>query len=582
MAAIKLIGFIGEQPRVLARLMPETAAQAAYNTRLDDGGLTPMRRPADIATADEPDCRTIYRHQGEWYCWQDDIHAAPGPVAQDRLYFTGDGVPKVRLGEDLYPLAVPKPAAALTATLGGSGSGDVTTRIYVYTWVTEFGEESEPSAVSNALDWRPGNTVTLSGFGSTPSGRAITHQRIYRSQTGQSGTYFYLIAERTASTGDFTDNIAVDAFQEPLPSATWNAPPDDLEGLTALPNGMMAAFVGRDLYFCEPWRPHAWPEKYVLTTDFPIVGLGALGSAIVVLTTGNPYMVQGTSPDTMQMLKLEQNFPCINGRGIVDLGYAVAYPSNDGLVVVRADGSFQIATANIFDRDRWLAFQPSTLIGAQLQGRYAAFYRATAPDGSISTGCALIDIGGEAFLVRADVQATAAFHDIETSSLYFLQRGTTKIRQLDAPNAARALQYWKSKEFVPGFATSFGAIRIDSSTPVTPADEAAYEADKAAAIQANETAIAAGSIAGEMNAGPLGTNTLNGDNLEPMPRLTNTTLNVGVYADKKHVATIATAGKIVRLPAGFKARTWEIDVFGDVPIEQIVMARTVDELKAAG
>ena len=103
MAAIKITGFIGEQPRIIPRLMPETAAQSAVNTRLDDGGLTPMRRAALIDTGDA-DWQTIYRHQGEWLGWEDIVNVAPGPVAQDRLYVTGDGVPKLIVGEDEYDL----------------------------------------------------------------------------------------------------------------------------------------------------------------------------------------------------------------------------------------------------------------------------------------------------------------------------------------------------------------------------------------------------------------------------------------------------------------------------------------------
>ncbi|MGL1400235.1 hypothetical protein ACSTI4_24935, partial [Vibrio parahaemolyticus] len=76
----------------------------------------------------------------------------------------------------------------------------------------------------------------------------------------------------------------------------YNPPPAGLRGLTAMPNGMMAAFDGKDLYFCEPYLPHAWPASYTLTTDFPIVGLGAFGTSLVVMTTGNLYLVSGTAP----------------------------------------------------------------------------------------------------------------------------------------------------------------------------------------------------------------------------------------------------------------------------------------------
>ncbi|EHK57746.1 hypothetical protein [Allomesorhizobium alhagi] len=579
MAAIKLTGFTGEQPRIIPRLMPAAAAQAALDTRLDDGGLTPMRKTALIATAASSALQTIYRHGVDWLGWETVVHAVPGPVASDRLYYTGDGVPKMRVGEDIYELAIDPPAVALTAATDGAGSGDVTTRVYVYTWVTSFGEESEPCPASNAIDWQPGDTITLSGFGATPADRAITHQRIYRSQTGQSGTYFYLIAERVAGTGDFTDDIAVDAFQEPLPSASWNAPPDTLEGLIALPNGMMAAFSGRDLYFCEPYRPHAWPQKYALAVDSDIVGLGAVGTTVIIMTEKHPYMAAGVTPETMQMQKMEQNLPCINARGIVDLGYAIAYPSHEGMVVVRADGAFAIATGNIFNREGWLALSPSTMIGAQLSGRYFAFYDTTATDGSIQTGALLLDLSGESFLIRTEASATAAFYEVSSGGLFFLKSGTDEIRQFDAPNAARRTQYWKSKQFVLPQPLNFGAIQIDATGIVTNQEEENLEDDIAAVIAANETLIAAGSVGGEIDGGLLDAYPLDGDMLTPIPQPSPNILTVGIYADQVRVASVTRANRPVRLPGGFLARTWEIDVFGDVQVEQIVMAQTIDELK---
>lgn len=579
-ATIKLTAFSGEQPRVIPRLMADSAAQSAVNTRLDDGALTPMRRPAFIATAGASTWKSIYRHLGTWLGWNNVVNAAPGPVADDRLYYTGNGKPKVLISSTTYDLAVPPPAAALTATLSGTGSGDIVTRLYVYTWVTSFGEESEPNDVSNSVDWKPGNSVILSGFAAAPAGRGITLQRIYRSQTGQSGTYFYLINERAATASNFTDTVAVNAFQEPLPSASYNPPPDDLEGLISLPNGMMAAFTGRKLYFCEPWRPHAWPEKYVLTTDADIVGLGALGTTVIVMTTGQPQIVAGSAPGTMQMQKIEQNFPCINARAIVDLGYAIAYPSNEGMALARSDGSVSIATANIFNRDDWLALSPSTMIGCQISGRCALFYEATAIDGTALAGALLLDLSGSSFLIRTDTHASATFYEISSGGLFFLENGTTNIKRLDAPNAARLSQYWKSKQFVLPYEENFGAILVDTNDVVTDQDQENLDAEIAAVIAANEALIAAGPIKGELDGAPLNMLALNGDVLAPLPRASGGTVAVGVYADRELIFSVSKVNKVVRLPSGFKARTWEIDVYGDIQVQQIVIGKTVDDLKA--
>lgn len=578
MPAISLTAFRGEQPRIIPRLLPETAAQSAINARLDDGGLTPMKVPIrEVGVV--PDHQTIYRHGTTWLSWSGVVNAAPGAVAQDRLYYTGDGAPKMRVGDDVYELALPSPDEALTATLGGSGDGDVATRLYGYTWVTAFGEESEPCPVSNAVDWKPGNTVTLSGFAEPPPDRQITLQRIYRSQTGRLGTYFYLIAERAASDDAFEDNIAVDALQEPLPSAEWNPPPADLVGLISMPNGMMAAHTGNDVYFCEPYRPHAWPEKYVLTTEVPIVGLAAIGTYLIVLTEGQPYLATGSSPETMQMVKLESTLPCINARGIVDMGFAVAYPSHEGLVAARADGSIGIVSGRLFDRDSWLALSPETMIGALHGGRYVAFYDTVDAEGGRNAGALFIDIQADQDLIRSSEIATAAFYDISDGGLYFLGEVAGDVYRLDAPAGSRHRLYWRSKPFILPYPENFGAIRIDSADTLSGEEKAAAAAARDAAIAANAALIAAGSIGGEMNGAAINALPMNGDILQPMPEEA-ARVTVGIIADGQRVVEIERTNAPTRLPSGFRAETWEIDVASNVKITRITMAKTMDELKS--
>lgn len=580
--AIKLVGFRGELPRIIPRLLPDMAAQRAINVRLDDGGLTPFRTSVQTASAGDEDHQTIYKHGDTWMSWEGIVHAAPGPVADDRLYFTGDGAPKMMVGADTHTLALAAPAVALSVAPSGSGTGNIQTRLYVYTWVTGYGEESPPSPPSDPVDWQSGIDITLSAFAVTPADRNIVSQRIYRSQTGTQGTYFYLIAERAAGTGDFLDDIASDALQEPLPSADWTPPPDDLQGLIPFTNGMMVGFVGRELYFCEPYRPHAWPEKYVLRLIYEIVGLVAVGSILIVVTKGNPYLIQGTHPASMQEQRLESNFPCINARSIVDLGYLAAYATAEGLVVVRPDGQTSLVTANLFNRDDWLSLSPQTMIGCQIEGRYVAFYDATAPaTGRVMRGSLIIDLGPEPYLIRSDEDAVAAHFDMPSSGLYFLRRGTDDIYRLDAPTGARHTMFWRSKPFDLPIPENFGAIKIDSDDVISGQEIEAYEEMRNDIIAANETLIAAGSILGDINAAPLNEVAFGGDILTPMPPPPGY-VQVSIYADDQHVKMLVETNKPKRLPSGFKAEKWEIEVTGNVRVTQITVGKTMDDLRAAG
>lgn len=626
MTTIKLIGFTGEIPRIQPRQLPEAGAQYAFNCRLEDGSLVPIRERRfvrDLTDLGLSQVQTIYLHDGEWLAWDAVVNAVPGPVATDRLYYTGDGAPKMRVDGDVYDLAVPYPTVALSGTPSGPGTGSTYTRIYVYTFVTEFGEESEPSAASAAVSWQSGQVVTLTGFQAAPAGRGITLQRIYRSQTSSSGdTQLYFIAERAASASDYVDSIAVNAFAEALPSANWNAPPATLKGLTAMPNGMMAAFDGKKLYFCEPYRPHAWPEAYVLTTNYNIVALAAYGTSLVVATEGTPYVAQGTAPENMQMERIETNLPCINARSMVDLGYAAAYASNDGLVVVSA-GTARVVTDQLFTRLQWRQLGPSSMVAGQLGGRYFASYESLDEDGQPISGTLCLDLtGATPFLVRMDDTADAFFYQVETGSLYFLV--DQSVYEFDSISQPAGDMVWRSKLFVTPNPENFGAMYIDGGRQLTPAEQAALEALLAALYAQNELIYAgsqigvpqfipfqpyysgfngspynayaingnsdevwddvtlppSGSIGGELNGEAANVYAINGD---PLNRafIENNDLTVRIYADRALVAVINDLNQMIRLPSGFKARQWEIEVEGSSPVYEIAMANTAGELKAS-
>lgn len=580
MTTLKLIQFSGEIPRIIPRLLPEGAAQRAENVRLDDGGLTPVRKSrfeATITGFAEGDVKTIYKHADTWLAWDTVVNAAPGPVADDRLYYTGDGVPKMRVGGVVYPLAVPFPATALTATLTGTPTGSVVTqRYYAFTYVTDFGEESEPCPLSNAVNWVEGNTVTLSGFPAIPTGRNISKQRIYRlQQTLTSGADLFFIDERSASTSNYVDSIGINAFGEVLPSRDWNAPPDDLQGLISLPNGMMAGFVGKDLYFCEPYRPHAWPEKYVLTTDYPIVALGAFASTILVMTTGTPVLVTGNSPESMIQEKTETNLPCINARGVVDLGYAVAYPSHDGLVVATTGAAPAVVTDKLMTRAVWQQTSPATFVASQYSGRYFASYEYIDLDGNPNRGTFLIDLTGQTpFILRAAKKADAMFYDLPTGGLYMLEG--LSISEWDAIGEVNEIITWQSKQFILPAPASFGCILIEGRGNLTPEEEAAIEAERLAAEASNAIIFAYPSIGGELNGAAIGVHEVNGDMMERIAPRQFT--SVRVLADNAVIATIDEINSVVRLPPTDKSKQWEVIVNGTAEITQITMATTPREL----
>lgn len=126
---------------------------------------------------------------------------------------------------------------------------------------------------------------------------------------------------------------------------------------------------------------------------------------------------------------------------------------------------------------------------------------------------------------------------------------------------------------------NFSCIIVDSNEVTSDQDQGNLDAAIAAIIAANKILIAAGSIKAEINARPLNTLPINGSILARLPAPISGVVSVGVYADGKLIFSVTRVNQPVRLPGGFRARTWEIDVFGDVQVQQIVMAKTMDDLK---
>lgn len=570
---ITLNRFGGEIPRIQPRLLPDNMAQLAFNCRLDDGALASMRDSWPVMSVD-PATQTIYKHLESWLAWNSLVHVAPGPVAQDRLYFTGDGVPKMQVAGNTYPLAIPTPSTAPGATLGGTATSEtITARIYVFTWVSSFGEESAPSPASAVVNWKPGQTVTVSGFPAIPAGRAITKMRLYRSISSSNVAHLYLVAERDAATGNWSDAVPDSQLGEALPSLNWTPPVSTLQGMVALPNGIMAAFDGRELYFSEPWIPHAWPSIYKLTVDAQIVGLAATESALVVMTSGKPYLVQGTAPDSMSMMQLDVNLPCISAKSIVDLGYAVVYASYDGLVSV-AGGSAKLVTQGLIQREAWLRYTPSSFVAAQADGRYILSYSRLLGDNSTELGCLLLDLTGEQpFLRRSNITAQAFHYNLAGGRLYYANEGS--LFEFDSELSPKLTLNWRSKPFVTA-GVNFAAIRIDATRYET-AQQSLEQAQDDAGIIASNAAAFSGSLGGSLGSGSLNLRTVNGDAM--IRKITQQkTLSVRVIADGNTVAVISEYNKPMRLPAGFLARTWEIEVSGNIDIAEIRMATTIKEL----
>ena len=138
MGGIKLDKFLGEAPKVSSEHLPDTAAQIAYNVKLSSGDLIPYRVPVVADNTERTvEAQTLYGIRDpstdalDFLSFTTDVDIVTASDSSDnegRIYFTGDGVPKVTThskattGSEPYPVAsfdlgLPLPETAPTATV---------------------------------------------------------------------------------------------------------------------------------------------------------------------------------------------------------------------------------------------------------------------------------------------------------------------------------------------------------------------------------------------------------------------------------------------------------------------------------
>lgn len=602
MPFIKLEDFSGEVPRTGPTQLAANQAQLAKNGKLQSKELRSWALPEYVYTPTTVDVQTIYRIDSPsgdkyWLEWATDVDMVPGPVAdidEFRYYYTGDGAPK-KTNADLattggtgvapYPnawlyMGVPAPTTAPTLT-ASSSAGTVETRAYVYTFISEFGdvkEESAPSPAATVTVTTSGATVTVEDFDTPPTvGYNITSIRIYRTITGASSVTYSFVAEISVGTASYVDALTVAELGSELPSLYWTPPPDDLKGLVAMPNGILAGFRGNQVWFSEPYYPHAWPEGYMLTTDYQIVGLGVYETTLVVLTNRYPYLISGVSPTSMSQQKLPIPQPCVAKRSIASDQYGVLYASPNGLVSL-GSGSQDVVTVPLYTRDEWQALNPSTMKAMIYNNMYMGFYT----DGSDLPKSFVLSRGDIPPLVELDFPAQCLFVDRSTSDIFAISHLDNKLYQLDASEINNTVYEWLSKKFVLSAPANFAAIKVGADYDFMQSINA-YILEVIAIIAANQAFYAAngGDVGGDINSEPINTLEVNGTFLQDIPEQGQTRfITLIVYADGEQVFTADVMNQEpIRMPGLQKGYVYEIRVSGNTPVRWVAMSSSIGELR---
>lgn len=106
MAGLKIDKFRGVAPKIAPELLADGLAQTARNAKLDSGNIIPYPEPVIVGSSGRTGTtRTIYPLRNPttdalvWMSWENEVDVATPAfepvVAEQRFYYTGDGVPKV-------------------------------------------------------------------------------------------------------------------------------------------------------------------------------------------------------------------------------------------------------------------------------------------------------------------------------------------------------------------------------------------------------------------------------------------------------------------------------------------------------
>lgn len=375
MSGFKIKEFSGLIPRKSESDLPPTCATISRNCDLAYGELRNTRGGFQIGTMTNSP-QSIFTEDGlTFYTWDSDVFAVRSPMVNDsynRMYFTQGGELRVanRTGTRTnggppgtsYKVGVPRPTVSPSlSTPAHVTDAKQATWAYVYTYVNVYKEEGPPSdPVSITGDVAAAVTVTATKDTATDY-VPIKQIRVYRTPTSATiPAYFYVgtievEALANGATATFVDNVDESMVAEQIASTNFYAPPTGLSGVITLPNGILMAWSGNDIYFSDPYKPWSWPPAYAKATPNMIVGAIAHGSGAFVTTLGSPFMVYGVAPQAMALTKINLEQAGVSRWAIAVVNGQVVYASPDGIVTLSgATGTLDLG-ARFFTRDVWRA-----------------------------------------------------------------------------------------------------------------------------------------------------------------------------------------------------------------------------------
>jgi len=598
MVAARISPFGGMVPAVDDSLLAPINAAFAEDTWTYSGSVMGLPLRKNIHTMADPNKTKVYRVPNNY---TDSVHLTdstwlefPHPDTDvlrtqvvgdtfDRFYWASPlDVPRYMTRAQVlaaapalagaYILGIPQPGT-ISGTVTGGSSSTLKSVAYTQTFVSAYGEEGPPSAPKIYSGQKIDATYTITFAQPDPgdlgTNRNITKMRLYRTITATNGTTtYFFVTEVPVGTVSYADNASINtdaviALNAEIESTNWSGPPSDLQGWISMTNGIVAAFRENEIWFCEPYRMHAWPAIYTLAVEYPIVGLGVQNNSLVVCTDGFAYIVNGSHPSSMSLQKIAGLMPCTSRGSILSTTDGVYFSTPAGLALVTS-GGVVIVTKELIRKDKWNALvQINTLRAAQLGAAYYAFGQAVLgvfqTDAFQNDMVQLTDFAGARNGMLIDpTSQTVAFNNLSTDDpitnvmtdvwsgeVFVIQNGMVQWLDISDTQQVRAPYTWRSKIFQTPKKDNFNVAKVfftvlPNTVSLNPVEVFGLNQT----LQADQWGL------------------------------------FRAYADGELVMTreLRVSGEQFRLPSGFKADFWQFEIEARVQVDVIQVATSAAEL----
>jgi hypothetical protein len=617
MGAIRIANFGGEIPRMDRRALPDTNAQICRGSQLADGALTPQKTPLRVELVGPS--RSVFRLYDSggdyWLRFSQDVDVCRGPIAGDTsfrvLYSSAEFEPRqtnLALAKSASPfpgacfvLGVTPPAAKPTySVFGGSGTNE--SRAYVYTLVTQWGEESSPSPAGDIVTgfangtWNldlpsgpPPNTGAITGVTTTATTVTVETDSVYGLRVGERIAFAGVLgmtdlnaefAIQAIDTAAKKITVALATEQTYVVGGAWaRKAPHNTTGMKkriyrSITTGTSAeyffigevdvttaTFADNVTIIGEPCPTVGWA--------MPPVGMQGIG----ILPSGAAYgfvdnEVCFSEPGAVYAWPVQYRMTCASPVvAVKDFGQSLVVGTKGSPEII--SGIDPAVMTKYKFPVAWPCASKRSMVSVLDGVVYASPFGLVLVDNAGPRMAADAWFDSSAWRRRVDSNNLLAveyngkyvsrvgetlmffgegklvfFSMPEVTALYTDQANGKLYVVSDgelvewAAGSARYALDWKSKEIVSPRPLSLGAAKVDADFTATPEETAALAAARQAVIDENLALIATGDIKGGMGMLPMGKAVLNGSLLKAPPPASYDQLALILYVNNDAVYSV--------------------------------------------